>query len=270
MFVRVQRPAAGAPMRGGLAAVRVVGPSTWRRRRPSTFADRNYIGRGVSGAVPWWWSNLGGPGLGSTLTLPLSGSPTISSPYGSRAPIAGVTSATNHPGIDYAVPTGTPVLAAGDGTVIFAGVQSGFGNVVQIDNGGGIVTTYGHLSSFGVSPGQTVSDGQQIALSGATGDVTGPHLHFQVNVNGVAVDPTAYLTDSGSGDPAAGGDVSAFDPISADLASYGIDLPTAYADLQAVAAAPDLSSAWDIVSNDPVLMGAGFLLAALVVYQIVS
>jgi murein DD-endopeptidase MepM/ murein hydrolase activator NlpD len=132
-------------------------------------------------------------GLGSAnLTSPISGDPTISSLFGPRAqPVPGAS--TNHQGIDYAVPIGTPVLSAGDGTVIFAGVQSGFGNTVEVDNGGGVVTLYGHLSSIGVSVGQTVGDGDQIALSGNTGTTSGPNLHFQVMVNGVAVDPTTQL-----------------------------------------------------------------------------
>jgi murein DD-endopeptidase MepM/ murein hydrolase activator NlpD len=140
----------------------------------------------------------------SALTAPIGGSPTISSLFGPRAqPTAGAS--TNHQGIDYAVPPGTAVLAAGQGTVIFAGVQSGFGNTVVIDNGNGITTLYGHLSSIGVSVGQSVGDGDQIALSGATGTVSGPNLHFGVYQNGVAVDPTTQLgadiADSSALDP---------------------------------------------------------------------
>src|SRR5271165_7174349 len=122
-------------------------------------------------------------GIGATLTSPIAGDPTISSLFGPRSqPTAGAS--TNHQGIDYAVPIGTPVLAAGAGTVIFAGVQTGFGNTVVIDNGNGVTTLYGHLSSIGVSQGQTVGDGDQIAASGNTGTTSGPNLHFQVNVNG--------------------------------------------------------------------------------------
>lgn len=205
------------------------------------------------------------PGLGSTLTLPLLGSPAISSPFGVRAPIAGVTSSPNHPGIDYAVPVGTPVMAAGDGTVTFAGVQPGFGNVVYIDNGNGVTSIYGHLSSFAVSQGQTVSDGQQIALSGATGDVTGPHLHFQVNVNGVAVDPTSYLTDSSSL-PDGGNDGSQ----GFDLSSLGIDFPGALSDLQAAVEAPDVATAVDTVTGNPLLLGGSLLAGAALLYSIFS
>ncbi len=130
-------------------------------------------------------------GFGS-LTPPISGTSVISSLFGPRAqPTAGAS--TNHQGIDYAVPIGTPVLSAGAGTVIFAGVQSGFGNTVVIDNGNGVTTLYGHLSSIGVGVGQSVGDGDQVALSGASGTVSGPNLHFAVFQNGVAVDPTSQL-----------------------------------------------------------------------------
>src|SRR5208282_720369 len=109
------------------------------------------------------------------LTSPIAGDPNISSLFGPRAqPTAGAS--TNHQGIDYAVPVGTPVLSAGSGTVVFAGVQSGFGNTVIIDNGNGVQTLYGHLSSIGVNVGQSVGDGDQIAASGATGTVSGPNL----------------------------------------------------------------------------------------------
>lgn len=135
-------------------------------------------------------------GLGSTLIAPTTGR--ISSPFGPRtSPTAGASS--NHQGIDYAVPVGTPVEAATSGTVIYSGVQSGFGNVVQIDNGAGVVTTYGHLSQLGVGVGDRVGVGDQIALSGATGTVSGPNLHFQVAVDGVNVDPMALLGDGESG-----------------------------------------------------------------------
>ena len=131
-------------------------------------------------------------GFGSSLTPPISGTPLISSLFGPRnQPTAGAS--TNHQGIDYAVPIGTPVLAAGDGVVTFAGQQSGFGNTVMIDNGNGVTTLYGHLSSINVAVGQTVGDGDAIALSGNTGTTSGPNLHFGVFNNGVPVDPTSQL-----------------------------------------------------------------------------
>lgn len=158
------------------------------------------------------------------LTPPISGTPTISSLFGPRAqPTAGAS--TDHQGIDYAVPVGTAVLAAGSGTVIFAGTQTGYGNVVEIDNGGGVTTLYGHLSSIGVSVGQTVSDGDQIALSGATGTVSGPNLHFGVYDNGVAVDPTTQLLpisdDLDSATVATAGFLPSTDDISTALSDFG-------------------------------------------------
>ena len=98
-----------------------------------------------------------------------------------------------HEGIDIAVPTGTPVVASASGQVIVAGWMGGYGNLVVIDHGGGIATAYGHNSSFAVGAGSTVSQGQTIAYAGSTGNSTGPHLHFEVRVNGSPVDPLGYL-----------------------------------------------------------------------------
>ena len=98
-----------------------------------------------------------------------------------------------HEGIDIAVPTGTPVVAAASGHVIVAGWMGGYGNLVVIDHGGGLATAYGHNSSFAVGSGSTVSQGQTIAYAGSTGNSTGPHVHFEVRVNGSPVDPLGYL-----------------------------------------------------------------------------
>jgi murein DD-endopeptidase MepM/ murein hydrolase activator NlpD len=98
-----------------------------------------------------------------------------------------------HEGIDIAVGTGTPVHAAAAGTVIYAGWMEGYGNLVVIDHGGGLSTAYGHNSSLASSVGQSVSAGQVIAYSGSTGHSTGPHVHFEVRVNGSPVDPLGYL-----------------------------------------------------------------------------
>jgi murein DD-endopeptidase MepM/ murein hydrolase activator NlpD len=98
-----------------------------------------------------------------------------------------------HEGIDIAVPTGTPVGAAGSGTVIYAGWMGGYGYLVAIDHGGGLSTAYGHNSSVSVSVGQSVEAGQTIALAGSTGHSTGPHVHFETRVNGRPVDPLTYL-----------------------------------------------------------------------------
>lgn len=98
-----------------------------------------------------------------------------------------------HEGIDIAVPSGTPVHAAASGTVIYAAWMTGYGNLVVLDHGNGLATAYAHNSSLLVSLGQHVSQGQKISLSGSTGHSTGPHVHFEVRVNGVAVDPLGYL-----------------------------------------------------------------------------
>ena len=98
-----------------------------------------------------------------------------------------------HEGIDIAVGQGTPVRAAAAGTVIYAGWMEGYGNLVAIDHGNGLSTAYGHNSSLASSVGQSVSAGQVIAYSGSTGHSTGPHVHFEVRVNGAPVDALGYL-----------------------------------------------------------------------------
>ncbi|MGI8574789.1 MAG: murein hydrolase activator EnvC family protein, partial [Egibacteraceae bacterium] len=90
-------------------------------------------------------------------------------------------------------PTGAPTVAASSGTVIYAGSMSGYGNMVLVDHGGGIVTAYAHHTSIVVGVGQSVSAGQQLGTVGSTGNVTGPHLHFEVRVGGAARDPLGYL-----------------------------------------------------------------------------
>src|SRR5436190_67134 len=98
-----------------------------------------------------------------------------------------------HPGIDIGVPTGTPIRAVADGTVAIAGPESGYGNYTCIDHGGGISSCYAHQESISVSVGQHVSQGQVIGISDCTGLCFGPHLHFEVRVNGQVVDPMGYL-----------------------------------------------------------------------------
>jgi len=96
-----------------------------------------------------------------------------------------------HQGVDYAAPIGTPVRAAGDGRVLFAGVRGGYGNLVELDHSRGITTVYGHLSRFahGLHAGQHVTQGEVIAFVGMTGLATGPHLHYEYRVNGVFQNP---------------------------------------------------------------------------------
>jgi murein DD-endopeptidase MepM/ murein hydrolase activator NlpD len=100
-----------------------------------------------------------------------------------------------HKGIDIGVPVGTPVVAAHDGVVTFAGEQSGYGNHIEVRHPDGIVTTYSHLSRIDVTVGQPVQTGQPIAASGNTGHSTGPHLHFEVRPSeGTFSDPIAWLS----------------------------------------------------------------------------
>jgi murein DD-endopeptidase MepM/ murein hydrolase activator NlpD len=98
-----------------------------------------------------------------------------------------------HTGIDIAAAYGTPIHAAAAGRIIYAGGMDGYGNLVFVDHGGGISTGYAHQSSIAVSNGQTVSQGQVIGYVGCTGHCFGPHLHFEVRVNGSPVDPLGYL-----------------------------------------------------------------------------
>ena len=98
-----------------------------------------------------------------------------------------------HEGIDIGVGYGTPIHAAASGSVIYAGWMSGYGNLVVLDHGDGLATAYGHQSQLAVSIGQSVSQGQVIGYVGSTGHSTGPHLHFEVRVDGSAVDPLGYL-----------------------------------------------------------------------------
>ena len=99
-----------------------------------------------------------------------------------------------HPGVDLVAPSGTPILAAAGGRVIFAGPKGGYGNAVEIDHGNGLITRYGHASRILVHEGDLVLPLQHVADIGSTGRSTGPHLHFEVLVNGVPVDPMAYLS----------------------------------------------------------------------------
>jgi murein DD-endopeptidase MepM/ murein hydrolase activator NlpD len=98
-----------------------------------------------------------------------------------------------HEGIDIAAGMGTPIWAAAAGTVIHAGWLGGYGNLVVLDHGNGLATAYAHASAILVGVGQLVSQGETVSLVGSTGNSSGPHLHFEVRVNGTAVDPLLYL-----------------------------------------------------------------------------
>lgn len=125
--------------------------------------------------------------LGVAMIRPVSG--TISSRFGVRSRIR----SSAHTGLDIATSSGTPIVAAASGTVTFAGWKGSYGYLVVITHSNGVQTYYGHCSKLYVSAGQTVSQGQSIAAVGSTGNSTGPHLHFEIRVNGIAYNPQNYL-----------------------------------------------------------------------------
>lgn len=98
-----------------------------------------------------------------------------------------------HTGVDIARPVGTDIKAAGDGIVTFTAYSGSYGNLVKIDNGNGVETWYGHCSKIYTKVGQKVSAGDVIAAVGSTGNSTGPHLHFEIRINGTAINPQKYM-----------------------------------------------------------------------------
>ena len=130
--------------------------------------------------------------VGGEMAWPIPGQYSISSYFGLRIhPIS--KEEKMHTGIDIEVPRKTPVYAAQKGTIVFANWFSGYGKAIIIDHGGGYTTLYAHLDVIGVSVGQEVAKGGYIAQSGNTGYSTGPHLHFEVRMNGEYVDPLTYV-----------------------------------------------------------------------------
>ena len=126
------------------------------------------------------------------LGQPVRGAAEVTSTFGERMdPFLGVLAM--HTGIDFRASMGQPVVATGAGVVTDASRQGGYGNMVEIDHGNGLVTRYGHLSQFAVSIGQKVKAGQVIAYAGSTGRSTAPHVHYETRVSGEAVNPTSYL-----------------------------------------------------------------------------
>ncbi len=135
---------------------------------------------GEVGKVDWSWP------------LPAAEPGAVSSDFGQRdAPVHGAS--RDHQGLDLAAPHGTAVLAAGAGVVTRAEPVGGFGLLVEIEHGDGIVTRYAHQSAIDVAVGQTVSAGDRLGSVGSTGRSTGPHLHLEVRVDGEAVDPMEFL-----------------------------------------------------------------------------
>lgn len=143
-----------------------------------------------------WKQADGGQAFGHAIAIP-SVRPVdtlrFTSNFGVRSdPFTGT--ARMHAGVDIPGPVGTPVYATADGTVDRAERAGGYGNLVELDHGKGIQTRYGHLSRILVAPGAHVTRGQLIALMGSTGRSTGPHLHYEVRMDGKAVNPAPFLT----------------------------------------------------------------------------
>ena len=146
------------------------------------------------------WSGIDAIGVAGPQTIAALREPPPVSPIHLTRPIGGM--GTDgfgprgdrfHTGIDYPAAMGTPVVAAGDGVVLSAGVVAGYGNLVVLQHASGVTSFYGHLSRILVDPGKRVARGATIGLVGATGDATGPHLHFEVRVRDAAVDPSTAL-----------------------------------------------------------------------------
>lgn len=125
--------------------------------------------------------------IGISLTKPISG--TITSRFGAGSSIR----RSSHTGLDIAASKGTPIAASASGTVTFSGYKGSYGNMIVISHGNGVQTYYGHCSKLYVSAGTQVSQGQTIGTVGSTGNSTGPHLHLEVRVNGVAYNPQNYI-----------------------------------------------------------------------------
>ena len=153
----------------------------------SALAARIQAAEARSSGVPATTGAIGTSASG--FIWPVSGP--ITSPFGSRCLPNG--DCSSHPGIDISVPSGTPIRAAAAGIVIYAGWTEGYGNFVIIDHGNHLATAYGHQSSIAVSNGASVAQGQVIGYSGCTGYCFGPHVHFEVRVDGAPVDPLQYL-----------------------------------------------------------------------------
>ncbi|WP_329361626.1 M23 family metallopeptidase [Streptomyces sp. NBC_01483] len=178
-------------------------PSTESSTQPSTRSSAKTSTR--SSAQP-------GAGSSSPAAAPKPQAAAPTNDTGYTLPVTGATIGTGykvagsmwssgyHTGVDFVVPTGTTIKAIAAGTVVSAGWGGAYGNQVVIQHADGQYSQYAHMSALSVSAGQTVTEGQQIGLSGATGNVTGPHLHFEIRTTpnyGSDVDPVAYLRSHG-------------------------------------------------------------------------
>lgn len=154
-------------------------------RNSSTSSTKRYS---ASGSVNTATTTAGGKAnIGISLIKPVNG--ILSSRFGARSRIR----SSVHTGLDIATSKGTPIKAAASGTVTFAGWKGSYGNLLVISHGNGVQTYYGHCSALYVSAGTQVSQGQKVAAVGSTGNSTGPHLHLEVRVNGVAYNPQNYV-----------------------------------------------------------------------------
>lgn len=190
----------------------------------------------------------------NAFTPPVQGP--VSSNFGPRAS-PGPGASTNHQGEDFAVPVGTPVNAAKDGTVKFAGTMGGYGNVVIVDHGDGTETRYGHLSAINVKPGEQVRGGQPIAASGQSGNATGPNLHFEVRQNGQPVDPRTAFAQQQPTQVAANGQAAWTPPRSVQGPSAKEGHASTPAEIKA-AGLPEGTAAWTDKNGKPEPYAAAF------------
>ncbi|MEU1462073.1 peptidoglycan DD-metalloendopeptidase family protein [Streptomyces sp. NPDC005727] len=186
---RAESPAPAQPSKA-----RAEAPAKTARATPATQASPLAQASPVAQATQATQAAEAAPATGYTLPVP---APTVGTAYH----VAGsMWSSGYHTGVDFVVPTGTSLKAVGAGTVVSAGWGGAYGNQVVIKLNDGYYAQYAHLSQLSVSAGQTVTPGQQVGLSGATGNVTGPHLHFEIRTTpnyGSDVDPVAYLRSHG-------------------------------------------------------------------------
>lgn len=176
---------------------------------PTAYAKWESLARTVVGSLvgttvatdPTGCTGPGGMSAGGWVVPLPQGTYTLSSGFGMRRhPISGIPKM--HQGQDLAAATGTPVSAAAAGRVTFAGISgsltTGFGQLVVLDHGGGITTSYGHLSAIHTSVGQVIGAGEVIGAVGSTGGSTGPHLHFQIDRAGAPFDPVPWMSAHGA------------------------------------------------------------------------
>ncbi len=165
--------------------------ATYQKIIDQADAAMESLRRSISGSLSS--SSRGKAYVGGEFTWPTPSCHYITSHFSPRRknPVSGIYK--RHTGTDIGAAYGTTIVAANSGTVTLAGWNSGYGNCVVIDHGGGKATLYAHMSSYSVSRGQSVQKGQQIGRVGSTGNSTGPHLHFEVLINGAAVDPMQFF-----------------------------------------------------------------------------